>query len=264
MLFVAAACPAARLTPEAERAFDSYITDVEARLAAEHASAALAALSANGAARDRVERQLRSGILLVEPVHGGTWDAGGALLHHWRGTAFVPGATAPDMLALVRDPGHLARYYAPQVVASHALPAEGKTTSLIRFKKQKIVTVILDAQFEGRSELIGNAGYSYSRSVHIWQIDHPGTAQEQRRREGRDDGFLWRLNSYWSFLEAPDGLFIECEAVSLTRDVPLGLGWLLMPVIQSLPRESLQFTLSTTRNVLQTNYHQEAHNDRRD
>ncbi len=43
-------------------------------------------------------------------------------------------------------------------------------------------------------------------------------------KEGDDDGFLWRLNTYWSFVEVPGGLLIECEAISLTRDVPAGPG----------------------------------------
>ena len=43
-------------------------------------------------------------------------------------------------------------------------------------------------------------------------------------KEGDDDGFLWRLNTYWSFVEVPGGLLIECEAISLTRDVPARTG----------------------------------------
>jgi len=68
--------------------------------------------------------------------------------------------------------------------------------------------------------------------------------------EGEDDGFLWRLNSYWSFLRMNGGLLMECEAVSLTRDVPRGLGWLITPIIQNLPRTSLEFTMKATTNAL--------------
>ena len=70
-------------------------------------------------------------------------------------------------------------------------------------------------------------------------------------KEGDDDGFLWRLNSYWSFLEVPGGLLIECEAVSLTRDLPGGLNWLAGPLLEQLPRESLEFTMQATRSALQ-------------
>lgn len=80
--------------------------------------------------------------------------------------------------------------------------------------------------------------------------------------EGADDGFLWRLNSYWSFRQRSDGLFIECEAVSLARGVPTGLDWLIMPIIGTLPRDSLQFTLTATKNALAaqaTRRHTNAH-----
>jgi hypothetical protein len=43
---------------------------------------------------------------------------------------------------------------------------------------------------------------------------------------------------------------MECEAVSLTRDIPSGLGWLIEPIIRQLPRESLVNTLRKTREAL--------------
>jgi hypothetical protein len=69
---------------------------------------------------------------------------------------------------------------------------------------------------------------------------------------------MWRLNTYWRFVQQPDGVLVECEAISLTRDVPTGLGWLIGPFIQNIPQESLQFTLSATRNaVLENKKHNE-------
>ncbi|MGA9059420.1 MAG: hypothetical protein WB763_23255, partial [Terriglobia bacterium] len=63
-------------------------------------------------------------------------------------------------------------------------------------------------------------------------------------------GYLWRLNSYWRYEERDGGMWVECEAISLTRDVPTGLGWLIDPIIRSLPRESLESTLRETRAAL--------------
>ena len=262
-LLCGAACsPAAHLTAPAQQAFEAYVANVEKRLAGQHANpdTYLAVLSVEGPAVD-AERRLRSGAVRIEPVNGGTWEAGGALMHHWRATTFVPGVRAGEMLALLRDLNHLSRYYTPQIVSSRALA--GKGTSLIRFKKQKIVTVVLDGEFRGSNELTDDThGYSVSRSVHIWQVDEPGTAREHRRPEGDDDGFLWRLNSYWSFLQTQDGLLIECEAVSLTRNVPLGLGWLITPIIESLPQESLEFTLKQTKSALMASAREESPDDR--
>ena len=44
---------------------------------------------------------------------------------------------------------------------------------------------------------------------------------------------------------------MECEAISLTRDVPTGLGWLVQPIIQDLPKQSLESTLRETRAALE-------------
>jgi hypothetical protein len=235
---VAAVGAAAQRSLEATRAFDRYIADVEAGF----------------------ERGARPGDpgptgFRVEAIHGGTWAVDGGLLHHWRAMALAPGAKAVDLLALLRDYDHLARYYTPDVMASRRLAGGDEAATIaMRFRKQKVVTVVLDAEFETRPGLSGpGRGYSISRSTHIWQVDGAGSKQERRRTEGNDDGFLWRLNSYWMFEETPEGLRMQCDAVSLTRDVPLGLGWLVTPVIATLPRQSLEFTMTATQKALEAN-----------
>jgi hypothetical protein len=69
---------------------------------------------------------------------------------------------------------------------------------------------------------------------------------------GDDSGFLWRLNSYWRFEEADGGLYAECEAISLSRDAPMGLGFLLKGFLERFPKESMQNTLRGTRAAVQS------------
>jgi hypothetical protein len=239
-LTVAGTIEAAHLGQSAGRAFDDYIRTVEMEIARNTQPAA------------GFEGDLRAADFQVQPVNGGSWHVSGGLLHHWRATALAPGATAEQMLALLEDYDHLAAYYAPEVASSRMLSGGREAaTVLMRFRKQTVLTVVLDAEFETRSGLTAaGRGYTISRSRHIWQVDHPGSARERRRSEGEDDGYLWRLNSYWEFVETPAGLLIECDAVSLTRDVPAGLEWLIRPIIQALPRKSLEFTLTATKNAL--------------
>ena len=112
-------------------------------------------------------------------------------MHHWRATTVVPGATPEDMLALLGDHDHLARYYSPEVVPSRTLKKNGDITTLaVRFQKHRVIMVVLDAEFESRAALTegGRRGFSLSRSTHIWQVDHAGSRQERRRAEGEDDG----------------------------------------------------------------------------
>src|ERR1022692_1447792 len=263
LLVLAAPCLAARMSAPAQQAFADYVATLETRLTQQHVSpdTYLATFNLTPAKRTSVERQLKSGAVRVEPVNGGTWEVSGGLLHHWRGAAFVAGARASDMLALLRDYNHLSSYYAPEVESSHVISDRaGVAAVAMRFKKQMVIPIVLDTEYDVRIGVTGdNAGYSVSRSTHIWEVESPGTSRERRMTEGDDDGFLWRLNTYWSFLEVPGGLLIECEAISLTRDVPAGLGWLVAPVIEEMPRDSLKFTLTATRNALGPSALNQAH-----
>ena len=262
-LLIAAHCTAAGLPRAADRAFQRYVTAVEQRLAAQHTSpsAYLATLDREPDSRIAMERRLRSSGPVIGSIDTGMPALDGALLHHWRAAAFVPRATAADMLALLRDYCRLPAHYAPEIVSSRVLVDNGRTALLaIRLRQRRVFPIVLDAEYQAEAKLTGaDRGYSLSRSTHIWQIDAPGTPNERRRAPGQEDGFLWRLNSYWSFLRKPDGLFIECEAISLTRDIPRGLGWLIAPMVRDLPRQELQFTMDATRNALITRAAEEAH-----
>jgi hypothetical protein len=87
-------------------------------------------------------------------------------------------------------------------------------------------------------------------STRIAEVENPGTPRETEKPVGNDGGYLWRLNSYWRFLERDGGTFIQCESISLTRGIPLGFGWLIGPFVNSIPAETLTFTLETTRKRL--------------
>jgi hypothetical protein len=89
------------------------------------------------------------------------------------------------------------------------------------------------------------------RSTRIAEVENPGLTNEREKPVGRDGGYLWRLNTYWRFVERDNGVYIECESVTLTRGIPFGLGWVVGPFVTSIPRESLEFTLATTRKSLQ-------------
>jgi hypothetical protein len=58
-----------------------------------------------------------------------------------------------------------------------------------------------------------------------------------------EHGFLWRQNTYWSCEERDGGLYVQVESLSLTRSIPHGLGWAIAPYVESVPGESLEFTL---------------------
>ncbi|MEQ1948579.1 MAG: hypothetical protein ABL995_15415 [Bryobacteraceae bacterium] len=255
LLLAAPHSPAASLTPAAESAFQEYASKVETRLASQHAAAStyLAASSPVSSAEP-----LAGANFQIEPVNGGTWQVEAALLHHWRATAFVPRATAQKMLTLLRDFGHLPANYAPQVVSARVLSQNGDAARVaMRIQQDRVLTIVLDGEYALESKLDApTRGYSISRSIRIRQIEQAGSPDERALDFGHDDGFLWHLNSYWSFQSATEnsveGVRIQCEAISLTRDIPRGLGWLIAPIIRDFPREALEFTMQSTIKALQS------------
>jgi hypothetical protein len=91
---------------------------------------------------------------------------------------------------------------------------------------------------------------SRSISTRIQEIENPEEKNEKAKPVDDGNGFMWRLNSYWRMEERDGGVYIQCEAVSLSRDIPPGLGWLIKGFVESVPRESLMFTLGKTREAL--------------
>jgi hypothetical protein len=240
-------CRAEQPTPAAAAAFDAYAGAVEARLARQHASSEkfLGDALADPAAISR----LLSGQLVVEQL---TPPAGaalpGAMLHHWRATAFVPGATADAFDHLLRDVSAWPRIYAPEVLAARVIAGQGGFYQIaMRVRQRHILTVTLDASYDvAFGRLAAAHRFSASRSTHIAEIDSSGHPLSP----AAEHGYLWRENTYWSCAERDGGLYLQIESISLTRSIPAGLAWAIVPFVNSVPRDSLEFTLHSTGNAL--------------
>ena len=199
------------------------------------------------------EQRLRKGELIIEPITPLTGlPLPGALLHDWRGTAFATGAKAADFERLMRNINAYPQYFSPQVLQAKVITQQGDhLQALMRVRQKHILTVVLDTTYDitfGR--LDAQRGYSISRSTKISEIESPGSKNERALGPSEENGFLWRLNSYWTYEERDGGLYLQIESVSLTRSVPNGLNWIIQPFIEKIPRESLEFTLRSTCDAL--------------
>jgi len=246
------------LNPQAARAFDQYVQRTELRQQKELLPAG-AFLWVNGLPETRRAESLaqlkRGDVITLRLQTGGAQDGiqtPGALVHHWVGAVFVPGASLQQVLDLVEDYNHHQNYFSPEVSKSKTLSRSGDDFIVyLRLTLKKIITVVLDTEYEVHYEqLSATRAQSRSYSTRIVEIQNAGESQEKAMPSGNDSGFLWRLDSYWRFLEADHGVYVQCEAISLTRDIPVGLHWLIGPFIESIPRESLEFTLRSTRTAV--------------
>jgi hypothetical protein len=239
-------------TAAALNAFKAYSRAVEGRLAMQHRSAN-AFLAAVVGDPQNDEARLRGGELIVEnlaPRADG--ELPGAMLHHWRGTAFAPGARAADFERLIRDFNSYPQHFSPEVLQARVLTRDGdRIQASMRVRQHHVITVVMDATYDvAFGRLDAAHGYSLSESTRIAEVDAAGTSQEHELAASEEHGFLWRLNTYWSYEEKDGGLYLQIEAVSLTRSIPRGLGWMVQPYAESIPRESLEFTLSSACRAL--------------
>jgi hypothetical protein len=170
------------------------------------------------------------------------------LIHDWVGGLLIPGAKPERALAIFQSYPDYKNIFKPEVVESKVLDHDGTTwRTFLRLRRKNVVTVVLNTEYKVEYKQLDSGGWEIrSRSTNISEMDGskdlpPGTGQ----------GFLWRLNSYWLMEPRPEGLYLECRVISLSRDIPAGLGWIIRPMVSSVPRESLQSTLDAVRRALQ-------------
>lgn len=143
----------------------------------------------------------------------------------------------------MQDYDHLAQAYAPEMAAAKLVEHNGDEYRVeMRLRKHEVITAVLEGIAEIR--------YGTLDGEHAWSVSRMDRITDE---SGSDHGLLWRMNTYWRFEQAEDGVFLECEVVSLTRAVPAGLGWAVGPFVSSVPKESMEFTLERTRAAIEKN-----------
>jgi len=250
--------PAVELKKETIAAFERYIELTEARIQAElkGQQSFLWMDGLAGPRREAAYAQLRRGEIVVERLEslekGREIDIPDGKMHHWLGVVFIPGGTLKDTLALVKDYDRHQSIYKPEVLRSKLLSHNGNDYKIfLRVWKKKIITVIMNTEHEVRYfPVSATREHSRSYTTRIAEVEDPGEPTEKEKPVGNDGGFLWRLYSYWRFEEKDGGVYVQCEALSLTRSVPFILRPLVNPFITGIPKESLTNTLSSTRAAL--------------
>lgn len=199
---------------------------------------------------------LRTGELVISrletKIAGKKIDVPDGLIHHWVGLVFVPAATVDQAVRLLQDYDTHGEVYKPNVARSKLIDRDGDVFRMyLRFYTKKVLTVVVNSEHEARfTRPAPDRAHSRIVSTRIAEVDNPDTPEEQEKPVGRDGGYLWRLNSYWRFLERDGGTYVQCESITLTRTAPFGLGLIIRPFITGIPKETLTFTLERTRAAL--------------
>jgi hypothetical protein len=253
-----AASDPATLHAKTSEAFATYVKATDARNQSELASGKnflwLDGLA--GDAQKAAYAELQDGGDRIEQRHtladGKEIPCPGGMIHHWEGIIFVRDAKMMDVLRVLQDYDHHAELYSPDVVRSKIESRDGDRFKVqLRFRRRKIITVVLNTEHDVQY-FRDSASRAHSRSsaTHIGEVEDAGKSDEREKSAGDDGGFLWGMETWWRLEEKDGGVYVQSEVVSLTRDIPAGLGWMVGPFVTSIPKETLTFTLEATRKAV--------------
>jgi len=248
----------AELKPPTIAGFEHYQQAAEAAIEADVSTPDRFLRVFRGDANDRlkIDHQLQRGEVAVARLRaaddGKRIDVPDGLIHHWVGTVFIPGIHLDTAVSLLQDYNRHADMFRPNISQSRLIDRDGdRFRVFLRFYMKKIISVTVDtestADFTHRGP---NRVTSAIRSVRVAEVEDAGTPQEHEKVVGRGGGYMWRMNTYWRYLERDGGTYIECEALTLSRGIPTGLGWLIGPIVSNLPRDMLTAALEATRRTL--------------
>ena len=246
LILAAVSCLAAELKPEAAQAYDRYIHDTEARLAAAKPFLWV----------DASPERLR--IVRLGQVAVGPWKADGdtfvpgASIHDWVGAIFIPGGTLEKTFAVLQDYDHHKNIY-KDVPESKLLSRDGNDFKYYRLRvlKNGPINGVFRTEFEAHYQPVDPARWVLpTRTTRVTEIEDYGTPEQRELPPGRGSGYLWKLNGYWRLEQRDGGVYLECETISLTRGLPPIIGALFVSSTHNIEREGLTATLQATSDAV--------------
>jgi hypothetical protein len=242
---------AAKLKAETVAAWDEYLESV---------NAALQDRVRPGAsflwAYEDTERiaKLRSGEIAVAPAPGpNPRKVPGGLIHHWIGAAFLPAAKLEDILEVTQDYDRYKEFYRPSVIESKAA-ARGVPDdrfSMLLMNKALFLKMAVDADYQATNvRLDDRRFYSVSRSTRVQEIENYGQSSQRRLPEGEGGGYIWKLFSVARLERRDGGVYVEMEAVALSREIPGAVRLIVEPIVRGVSRNSMLTSIKQTEEAV--------------
>ncbi|HUL13761.1 MAG TPA: hypothetical protein VLU73_16545 [Methylococcaceae bacterium] len=96
----------------------------------------------------------------------------------------------------------------------------------------------------------GKRWYGVGYSTSIRQIQDFSLPTQHELPPDVGSGYIWRLYNLSQFEERDGGVYIEVEAIALSRDIPAAARWFVDPIVRRLSRGSLLTSLQQTRTAV--------------
>ena len=202
---------------------------------------------------ERRERARAGEIIVWREGDGHRTKVPHGLIHDWVGVVFIPGAKIADVFGVARDYDHYSEIYKPAVMEARGRGSDGDDDnySMLLVQKVLFVTAAVQGEYQTQyTQIDAKHWYSISQSTRLQAVEGFGQADMRVLPTDRGPGYVWRLFSFTRFEESDGGVYVEVEAMALSRDVPAMLRWLVDPVVDHMPRDSVRETLEKTRDAV--------------
>jgi hypothetical protein len=238
---------AAMLKPETVAAWDDYVQAENANLRDRVRPGGSFLWTLEDAER---AAKVRGGEIVIAPAPGqNPKKIPGGLIHHWMGAVFVPNLKLDDILQVTRDYDHYQDFYRPSVVESKTLARNGTDDrfSMLLMNRAFFLKTALDADYHATNmRLDDRRFYSISRTTRVQEVEEYGQPGECRKPEGEGSGYVWELYSIARLEQREGGVYVELEAIALSRDIPAALHFVVDPIVRRVSRNSILTSLRQT------------------
>ncbi len=250
-------CPvqtiAADLKPETIQAWNEYVRAAEERNL-KHVSQGNLFLAIDALPGEAA--RLRQGDIIAAPAASNVpVKVPAGLIHDWTGAIFIPNTTLRGVFQVVRDYGQYKTIYHPNVVCARPLETGEweDRFSIVFMNKSFFAKSALDSDYHSTFIRLDDLRWlSISEATRVQEIAEYGGPSPYMLPQDRGTGIIWRLYSIARYQERDGGVYIELEAIALSRDIPAGLRWLAEPIVRRVSRSSLVVSLQETADAVRS------------
>jgi hypothetical protein len=202
---------------------------------------------------DRAERVKKNRIVAAPVGPHIPMKVPSGLIHDWIAVAYMPNLTIRDVVPVVRDYARYKEFYSPNVIDSKVIelaPDMGLSKdrfSVVLMNKAFFKKTALDSDYEAAYYRVDEHRiYTISKTCHIREIAEYGAPEQHMLPEDEGSGLIWRLLTVVRFEERDGGLYIEVEAIALSRDIPGAVRLIAEPIVRRVSRDALTTSLKQT------------------
>jgi len=203
----------------------------------------------------RVER-VRAGQILVSSVgHKNPKPVPSGLIHDWIGAVFISNARLEEVLSAVRSYDRYKEFYKPTVVNAKWLGTDEDCDrySMRVVNKETAAEAAFDSEYEACYLQVDELHwYSTAHTTRVQEIRHYGRPDEQDLPPNQGNGYIWRLFTVGRFEERDGGVYVELEAIALSRDIPVALRWVVDPIVRRVSKNTLLTSLQQTEEAVRS------------